>query len=103
MGNRSSQFLLIILILSIYSKITFQYTITSNCNSCLSTSTNKFCSPYEDSSTGYCCDSTNESDFCGKNNRYLCSDVVNSNSMKLYLCPTSQSKCFSTSTSLDFD
>eukprot|EP00347_Sterkiella_histriomuscorum_P006261 403353448 len=38
-----------------------------------------------------------------KSSRYLCTDVVQSKSMKLYLCPNTQSKCFSTSTSLDYD
>lgn len=54
-----------IFILSILFSNSLLYTITSNCNSCLSTSTSKYCSPYEDSPTGYCCDSTSLTDFCG--------------------------------------
>ncbi|CDW74466.1 UNKNOWN [Stylonychia lemnae] len=81
------------------------YSITSDCYGCLSSTSpvNKYCLSYEDASKGYCCDLSNTNDFCSQNKRFMCSDRTQSKSMKLYLCPNSASKCFSTSTSLDFD
>ena len=97
--------LLLISILIIFTYKSHGYTITSDCYGCLSSTSpvNKYCMSYEDAPKGYCCDTTNNNDFCSVNKRFMCSDLVQSKSMKLYLCPNSPTKCFSTSTSLDYD
>ncbi len=67
---------------------TTAYTTTSDCYNCLiaSNPTSKYCISHEDASSGYCC-STASTHFCGNNKRYLCSDIVQTPSMKLFLCP----------------
>ncbi len=80
------------------------YSITSSCYSCLSSvsPSNKFCISYDDAPSGYCCEASNSTDACSKFSRYLCSDLVQSKSMKLYMCPNQATKCYSTSLLQDY-
>lgn len=65
--------------------------MTSDCYGCItsSTTTKKYCLATEDYSYGYCCDLSNTSDYCTTSNRYLCTDLAQTKSMKWFFCPNS--------------
>ena len=86
-------------LLNLFLYTAYSYNITSSCYSCLSSTapSNKYCISYDDATTGYCCELGNANDSCSKYTRYVCSDLVQSKSMKLYLCPNTATKCYATS------
>ena len=88
-----------------FSTLSNAYNVTSQCYQCLTQTSpsSKYCLPYEDSSTGYCCQTSSTADQCSSNSRYVCSDLVQSQSMKLFLCPNQATKCFSTSLLQSYD
>ena len=90
--NINKQQILLIIVITILGGSN-AYTTSTSCVSCLKAKTsNKWCMMSFDSTSGYCCDKDNTSDYC-TSSRYMCTDKALTPAMKYNFCPFSQTYC----------
>ena len=100
---------LIILVYSMMETSTvlgYSVTTPSLCSTCLQSTTantyNKLCLSSENALFGYCCNITDTTDYCSSSSRYLCSDMAQTTSMKMWFCPMDPTMCFHSSPTESF-
>ena len=80
---------LVLLVATVYSAPT----LTSDCVTCLETSSShKYC-PFYTGASGYCCDQSDSADPLCSSKNYLCTNLMSSSSLKPIMCPFQTTRC----------